>query len=718
MPRSVPIFHSLFCKIIVHLIIKDGVKISIGAFGLKVASGSSLTIYAQSQSEDTMSKLITTGGSSCSGIGGAFGSYRGNVTINGGMITATGGQNYSGINARVTINEGVVTAIGGQNGAGIIDYVTVNGGVVTATGQNGTGIDANYITINGGVVTATGDQNGSGINGYSIVINRGVVTATAGSSGAKAITYRNNVYIYKGLLVDAGSDAETAATVYDYATNDNYPYVFIRPNPDYTGIYNIAVDSENGTTTVTKDGDPVTSALFGSTITVDVEPASECKFLSLEVVICDENGDVVEPKQNVNVTTVAEGSQYTFVMPEDYVKIVATYVWFDTLVAGHSISLDGDIGINFYTELSDYILNCDTAYMHFTIPTGNGTTTYDVPVSEAKVVKSGDKYYDVFMCPVAAKEMTASVKAQMSDGTVFGTEYSYSVKEYADYLLEHANENAEWEKALPIVKAMLNYGAYSQLYFDKNTGELANANLTEQEKELGDVTIDIDYYPVVNPFDEATFVGATLSLRSETTLSLYFKSSDELTFSGLDIEKETSGDYQIARIRGIKAAQLGDILMLTIQGSNYQYSMRYSPMYYCKNVLADDTQDEKLRNVAKALYLYWKAAESYFGAVDNSIDIGELEGDYEVQNGDVLTGTLVGNKKITVANGATVTLRDVNITSLDNAEYAGITLLGSATIILKGNNIVKGGPMMAIIIYGREYMFPKTTDSKSRAKAL
>ena len=238
---------------------------------------------------------------------------------------------------------------------------------------------------------------------------------------------------------------------------------------------------------------------------------------------------------------------------------------------------------------------------------------------------------------------------------------------------------------------MLNYGAYSQLYFDKNTGELANANLTAEEKELGDVTIDIDYYPVFNPFEEATFVGATLSLRSETTLSLYFKSSDELTFSGLDVEKETSGDYQIASIRGIKAAQLGDILMLTITGSNYQYSIRYSPMYYCKNVLADDTQDEKLRNVVKALYLYWKAAESYFGAVDNSIDIGELEGDYEVQNGDVLTGTLVGNKKITVANGATVTLRDVNIISLDNAEYAGITLLGSATIILKGNNIVKGG---------------------------
>ena len=35
-------------------------------------------------------------------------------------------------------------------------------------------------------------------------------------------------------------------------------------------------------------------------------------------------------------------------------------------------------------------------------------------------------------------------------------------------------------------------------------------------------------------------------------------------------------------------------------------------MTYCSNVLSDGTQSEALQNVCKALYLYAKAADSYF----------------------------------------------------------------------------------------------------------
>ena len=74
------------------------------------------------------------------------------------------------------------------------------------------------------------------------------------------------------------------------------------------------------------------------------------------------------------------------------------------------------------------------------------------------------------------------------------------------------------------------------------------------------------------------------------------------------------------------------------------------------------------------------------------VDLGNLNGNYEAENFDVLTGTLKRNKKITIAAGATITLRDADITSLDgNAGYAGITPLGDATIILEGTNVVKGG---------------------------
>ena len=102
-----------------------------------------------------------------------------------------------------------------------------------------------------------------------------------------------------------------------------------------------------------------------------------------------------------------------------------------------------------------------------------------------------------------------------------GVVYSYSVKEYADYLLAHANERDDLKRAAPLVKAMLNYGAYAQIYFDKNPNNLANADLIEADKTLGEVTISEPQTVFALP-ESVTFAGSTLSLKSETTLSLYF----------------------------------------------------------------------------------------------------------------------------------------------------------------------------------------------------
>ena len=82
-------------------------------------------------------------------------------------------------------------------------------------------------------------------------------------------------------------------------------------------------------------------------------------------------------------------------------------------------------------------------------------------------------------------------------------------------------------------------------------------------------------------------------------------------------------------------------------------------------------------------------------SASKTVNLSTLTADYVAQDGDVLTGTLGGNCKISIADGATVTLKDVNITNLPNdedaASFAGITLEGNATITLDGTNTVKGG---------------------------
>ncbi len=73
-------------------------------------------------------------------------------------------------------------------------------------------------------------------------------------------------------------------------------------------------------------------------------------------------------------------------------------------------------------------------------------------------------------------------------------------------------------------------------------------------------------------------------------------------------------------------------------------------------------------------------------------DLSSLTGNYTAQDGEILTGTLGGDYKITIAEGATVMLRDVTIngTNQRNKSWAGISCLGDATLDLEGRNTVKG----------------------------
>ncbi len=74
------------------------------------------------------------------------------------------------------------------------------------------------------------------------------------------------------------------------------------------------------------------------------------------------------------------------------------------------------------------------------------------------------------------------------------------------------------------------------------------------------------------------------------------------------------------------------------------------------------------------------------------IDLSALTEDYEAKDGDILTGTLGENVKISIADGATVTLKDVTINGVHDEDYqwAGITCNGNAKLILEGENNVKG----------------------------
>lgn len=294
-------------------------------------------------------------------------------------------------------------------------------------------------------------------------------------------------------------------------------------------------------------------------------------------------------------------------------------------LAGNSLSLNGNIGVNFYMELDDGVLADSGAYLLFTYANG---TTKKVLVQEARVdmqTAAGKTYY-VFPCEVAAKEMTDTILAQMhlSDGRT-GKRYAYTVKQYADYLLEHTEEQPAYEKAAPLVRAMLNYGAYAQLNFQHSLTTLANANFSESEKSVEQVTAQtLAAYrnQTVQQSDFVKLEGASLSLDSQTTLRLYFSCQGDTAIEDLRffwgeqaLTPQKSGNFYCVELSDIAAKNLGTAYTVRVTCGEASLDVQYSAMAYGYHVLQRDvsaTRTQALKDTIAAMYLYYQAAKDYF----------------------------------------------------------------------------------------------------------
>ena len=91
-------------------------------------------------------------------------------------------------------------------------------------------------------------------------------------------------------------------------------------------------------------------------------------------------------------------------------------------------------------------------------------------------------------------------------------------------------------------------------------------------------------------------------------------------------------------------------------------------------------------------YAYKPDYAQYTLRVIKIIDLSTLTSDYIAQDNNILTGTLAGNYKITIADNANVELKDVTINGGNNSStnWAGLTCDGNATITITGTNSVKG----------------------------
>ena len=320
-------------------------------------------------------------------------------------------------------------------------------------------------------------------------------------------------------------------------------------------------------------------------------------------------------------------------------------------LAGYSLSLTGNIGVNFYMELSNDIVNDESAYMNFTLPNGTTSKVYvsgthedgSTATTDDTTVKNGVTYY-VFTCEVAAKEMTSDIKAQMigNNGEKTGKVYTYTVKEYADYILSHTSaEGSNYGSAtVQLVKGMLNYGGAAQKYFGYKTDQLASDGLALTEPVFDDTSIinfiknEANKAVITNHSDpdKVTFKSAYLSLNSTTDLCVSVQFAEDVTVQEdmfaiwlgsteiskdqYEITKVNEGNCYKITLHGIKASQLqkqyefevhlsdAESAVLTYGATSYAYTVMSSA---CDNI----NNIESLREVVKALYAYGSCAQGY-----------------------------------------------------------------------------------------------------------
>lgn len=278
----------------------------------------------------------------------------------------------------------------------------------------------------------------------------------------------------------------------------------------------------------------------------------------------------------------------------------------NVVLNGYTASLEGNVQMNFHVTLDEKVQNDPTAKMVFNLPNGTQTT---VSVAEAGGEQS------VFSCEVAAKEMSAPITAQIvTDGGNNSLVYTYSVKEYADYMLANPDLYADEQE---IVKAMLTYGSYAQIHFGYNQANLAYENLN-----VSNVTAEtLSGYAnsVQQGTSKVRLAGSSLLLKSNTVLRLFFKVDDSaknsvtFTYNGETLPTKVISGYYTVDITGIAAQNLTDDVTVEVSDGSETADVSYNVMSYCYNVLANpDSYDESHQNIVRALYAYGDAAKNYF----------------------------------------------------------------------------------------------------------
>ena len=303
------------------------------------------------------------------------------------------------------------------------------------------------------------------------------------------------------------------------------------------------------------------------------------------------------------------------------------------LFKGHSVSLLGDIALNFYlgpthdTEVTDAHFTEGKVKVKFEWTVAGEKQEKEENVSTVKEDINGNEYYKA-TCHLPAAEMAYNIHATAYiDGVKHWDTDRYSVKEYGMELVNGTGS----EKVKNLAKAMLNYGAMAQILFDRANADfgLANAELSAADQSAISGGTDAEVANNIktaiisaNPSKARTnmsaknptgleYAGSSVVFLTKTSLRHYYRITKDdyaKTGEGAAFKFYVENDnYVYFERTDIPAAELDNFQDFEIEGNHYYYSA----LDYSRNVLLNPNSTAAEKNLARATYLYNKAANEY-----------------------------------------------------------------------------------------------------------
>lgn len=413
-----------------------------------------------------------------------------------------------------------------------------------------------------------------------------IVTGTAASDINTASSVRGYDFtgvieksnnIYTEMLKDVTANNGAMVGVFDYQGYEAYYVV----NYDRTegASQNITL-ALNGNAKYRVVADAVTTSGEGNSITLTV-PSGAGVLVVLETLHTHTYGDWIV---TTPATLAAAGEKQQVctcghVVTEEIPCLANVESW--------NLTLGGDLSVNFVVDIHEDI--ADTAKIVITV--AGVEHIYD---AAEKVTVN-----------VAAAQMNDEINVQIVNGEDASAVKTYTVLQYAQYVL--ADESLSNYHQL--VKEMLNYGGFAQIYFEYNDENPVNTDLegVGAEEVPADAAAEME---VSGKVDGISFYGASLLFRNKIAVRYYFTVSGDIssytfTVNGTEYQPELkeAGLYYI-EVADINPQDLDDAITVAV---NETLTVSYSPMNYI--VRMSTKGSENLQALMKAIYNYHLAAE-------------------------------------------------------------------------------------------------------------